>query len=255
MLKYKKTILLILSSIFLLAGCDGTSIVQSSHTGFWDQYLIYPLSLFIIYIGNTFFHQSIGFSIMVVTVGVRMLLAPLSIMQYRNQLNTKRIQPQVQKLKEKYAKSNKPENQQEYQREMMSLLQKNGANPIMGCLPLLIQFPVFSIIYYAIRQTDEISASSFLWMNLGHADPYFILPIMAALATYLQSKVMQSDMEGMNQSHSKIAKFISPLMVLTFGIFSPSGLVLYWITGSLFMIVQFFILKAIFKEKLMIEAS
>ncbi|MEI2428307.1 membrane protein insertase YidC [Priestia megaterium] len=253
MLKYKKKIFFIFS-IFLLAGCDSANVIQSSHTYFFDHYFIYPFSLLILFIGNTWLHQSIGFSIMLVTVGVRMLLAPLNILQYKNQLSNKRIQPQLQELKEKY-KDKDSESQQQYQREMMELLKENGANPLMGCLPLLVQLPVFSIVYYAIRRIDEISASSFLWLDLGHADPYFILPIAAAVATYLQSKVMQSDVEEVNQSQAVLSRILSPLMVLSFGIFSPSGLVLYWMTGSLFMIFQSVVLKKVVQEKVALEAK
>lgn len=253
MLKHKKKIFFIFS-IFLLAGCDSANVIQSSHTHFFDHYFIYPFSLLILFIGNTWLHQSIGFSIMLVTVGVRMLLAPLNILQYKNQLSNKRIQPQLQELKEKY-KDKDPESQQQYQREMMELLKENGANPLMGCLPLLVQLPVFSIVYYAIRRIDEISASSFLWLDLGHADPYFILPIAAAVATYLQSKVMQSDVEEVNQSQAVLSRILSPLMVLSFGIFSPSGLVLYWMTGSLFMIFQSVVLKKVVQEKVALEAK
>ncbi|MES9763438.1 membrane protein insertase YidC [Priestia megaterium] len=253
MLKHKKKIFFIFS-IFLLAGCDSANVIQSSHTHFFDHYFIYPFSLLILFIGNTWLHQSIGFSIMLVTVGVRMLLAPLNILQYKNQLSNKRIQPQLQELKEKY-KDKDSESQQQYQREMMELLKENGANPLMGCLPLLVQLPVFSIVYYAIRRIDEISASSFLWLDLGHADPYFILPIAAAVATYLQSKVMQSDVEEVNQSQAVLSRILSPLMVLSFGIFSPSGLVLYWMTGSLFMTFQSVVLKKVVQEKVALEAK
>ncbi|AEN88629.1 Preprotein translocase subunit YidC [Priestia megaterium WSH-002] len=102
---------------------------------------------------------------------------------------------------------------------MMELLKENGANPLMGCIPLLVQLPVFSIVYYAIRRIDEISASSFLWLDLGHSDPYFILPIVAAVATYLQGRVMQTGVEGMNLSLALLAQILSPVMVLSFGIF------------------------------------
>ncbi|CAH0163613.1 YidC/Oxa1 family membrane protein insertase [Priestia megaterium] len=94
-----------------------------------------------------------------------------------------------------------------------------------------------------------------MWLDLGHADPYFILPIAAAVATYLQSKVIQSDVEGMNQSHAVLSQILSPLMVLSFGIFSPSGLVLYWMTGSLFMIFQSLVLKKFFQEKAVFEVE
>ncbi|TPF16952.1 membrane protein insertase YidC [Priestia megaterium] len=254
MLKHKKKLFFIVVSIFLFAGCDSANVIQSSHTHFFDHYFIYPFSLLILFIGNTWLHQSVGFSIMLVTVGVRMLLAPLNILQYKNQLSNKRIQPRLQQLKEKY-KNKDPESQQQYQREMMELLKENGANPLMGCIPLLVQLPVFSIVYYAIRRIDEISASSFLWLDLGHSDPYFILPIVAAVATYLQGRVIQTGVEGMNSSHALLAQILSPVMVLSFGIFSPSGLALYWMTGSLFMIFQSLVLKKVFREKAVLEAK
>ncbi|AXI30369.1 hypothetical protein CIB87_15525 [Priestia megaterium] len=254
MLKHKKKLFFSVVSIFLLAGCDSANVIQSSHAHFFAHYFIYPFSLIILFIGNTWLHQSVGFSIMLVTVGVRMLLAPLNVLQYKNQLSNERIQPQLQQLKDKYKDKN-PESQQQYQREMMELLKENGANPLMGCLPLLVQLPVFSIVYYAIRRIDEISASSFLWLDLGHADPYFILPIAAALATYVQTRVMQKDVAGINRSHAVLSQILSPVMVLSFGIFSPSGLVLYWMTGSLFMIFQSLVLKKVFQEKAVLEAK
>ncbi|MFD0769013.1 membrane protein insertase YidC [Bacillus sp. CGMCC 1.60114] len=245
MFKQKLFIFLSLFSIFLLVGCSTTTPIQASNTNYWDHHFIYPMSLLIIYIANTWVYHSFGFAIMIVTVGVRMMLTPLNIIQYKNQLNMKRIQPELQKIKEKYSTKNTTD-QQQYQLEMMELLQKNKANPIIGCLPILVQLPIFSVVYYAIRQTEEISTASFLWLNLGHSDPYFILPIIAALTTYLQSKIMSADMPKEHQSQVKLTQAMSPIMILCFCLFSPAGLVLYWITGNVFMIVQTVILKKIF---------
>jgi YidC/Oxa1 family membrane protein insertase len=242
-----KITLLFIFTIILLTGCDSASAIHNSDISFWNRYLIYPFSLAIIYIGNAWFHQSIGFSIMLFTVGVRMLLAPLNIVQQKNQMKTKQIQPQIKELKEKYT-LNDAESQQQYQREMMTLLKENGANPLLGCLPLLIQLPVLSVVYYAIKQINTMTSSPFLWMDLGQADPYFLLPILAAVATYFQSKLMQSDIEGANAPYGKALHFLSPIMILVFGLFSPSGLVLYWMTGTIFMIVQSLVLKRFFSK-------
>ena len=76
---------------------------------------------------------------------------------------------------------------------MSELMKSGGWNPLAGCWPLLIQMPIFSALYYAISRTEEIRTSSFLWVNLGHADPYHILPIIAALTTFIQMKVFQSN--------------------------------------------------------------
>ncbi|KOO46223.1 membrane protein insertase YidC [Priestia koreensis] len=238
----RKILLIMFASLLLLTGCAPVSISGNSNGGLWSEHIIYPITLLIIYMGNAWFHHSIGFSIMMFTLGVRTLLSPLNVVQYKSQLNTKNIQPKVQELKEKYTRTDK-DSQQNYQKELAELMKENGANPLLGCLPLLVQLPIFSIVYYAIRGVDEIGSSSFLWLNLGHADPYFVFPLLAAGLTFVQTKMMQHGQNGSSMPARRLTQFLSPAMILIFGSFSPAGLVLYWITGNLFMIVQSMILK------------
>ncbi|TKV45244.1 hypothetical protein C1I58_26070, partial [Bacillus sp. PIC28] len=109
---------------------------------------------------------------------------------YRSQAKMKKMQPELQKLKKKYGDVSKDlEKQKQYQKEMSELMKSGGWNPLAGCWPIFIQMPIFSALYYAISRTEEIRTSSFLWVNLGHADPYHILPIIAALTTFIQMKV------------------------------------------------------------------
>lgn len=247
MSKVIKILLITLLFASVFAGCNA-AVSSGQNPDLWHHYFIYPMSLLIVHIAKVWVFQSFGFAIMIVTVGVRMLLMPLNVIQYKNQLNMKRLQPQLKELKEKYS-SKHAEKQKQYQVEMLKLMQENKANPVMGCLPLIVQLPVFSAVYYAIRQTKEISASSFLWLNLGHPDPYFVLPLLAACMTYIQGKIVQTNVPGEQMTQAKMMQFMSPVMVFMFGFASPSGLVLYWLTGSAFMIVQYMILKKLYRNE------
>ncbi|MFP3124722.1 membrane protein insertase YidC [Ectobacillus funiculus] len=248
MSKLIKLLSITLLFIGILAGCSAAASSSGPNTDLWHHYLIYPMSLLIVHVAKAWIFQSFGFAIMIVTVGVRMLLMPLNVMQYKNQLNMKRLQPQLKELKKKYS-SKHAEEQKQYQVEMMKLMQENKANPMMGCLPLIVQLPVFSAVYYAIRQTKEISSASFLWLNLGHPDPYYVLPLLAACMTYIQAKVVQTNVPAEQMAQVRMMQLMSPVMVLMFGFASPSGLVLYWLTGSIFMIAQYTVLKKLYRNE------
>ena len=92
------------------------------------------------------------------------------------------LQPEMQKIREKY--KNDP---QKAQQETMAIFQKNGVNPLAGCLPMLVQMPILIAFYHAIIRTEAIKEQSFLWLTLGEKDPYYILPIVAAITTYFFS--------------------------------------------------------------------
>ena len=125
---------------------------------------------------------------------------------------------------------------------MSELMKSGGWNPLAGCWPILYKCR-FSALYYAISRTEEIR-TSFLWVNLGHADPYHILPIIAALTTFIQMKVFQSNITpGEQVQMLKIQQIMMPAMILFMGFAAPSGLVLYWITGNLFTMTQTIVLR------------
>lgn len=168
------------------------------------------------------------------------------------------MQPELQKLKQKYGDVSKDlEKQKQYQKEMSELMKSGGWNPLAGCWPLLIQMPIFSALYYAISRTEEIRTSTFLWVNLGHADPYHILPIIAALTTFIQMKVFQSNSTPVEQVQMlKMQQIMMPAMILFMGFAAPSGLVLYWITGNLFTMMQTIVLRKIMeREELQLQKA
>lgn len=224
---------------FALGGCSNTNqITNARPDGIWNHYFVHPISTCIIYFGHLF-NENYVFSIILITIIVRILLCPFAIYQYKSQKNMEDLQPLLVELKKKYDSSN-PEEQKQLHVETINLFKKQGINPLNGFFSLLIQFPIFTAMYHAIVQTQEVSNSQFLWFSLGHSDSYYILPIIASICTYIQLRVA---LIGRTRNTNKLMHYISPLLILIFGTFSPSALIIYWISGSLFVTLQTLIFK------------
>ena len=169
----KKRILLIVGLVFvmaLLSGCtEINQPINAKSEGFWNEFIVYPLSMLITTVSHAL-GNSFGAGIIVVTILIRLLILPLMIKQTRSTKAMQAIQPEMQKLKEKYA-SKDAATQQKLQQETMALFQKHGVNPLAGCFPLIIQMPILIGFYHAIMRTEEIKQYSFLWFDLGDKDP------------------------------------------------------------------------------------
>lgn len=113
----------------------------------------------------------------------------------------------------------------------------------MGCLPILIQMPILMAFYFAIIRTEEIATHSFLWMDLGAPDPYYIMPALAGVLMYLQMQLSTRQLPQEMAAQMKIMQYIMPVMIVFIGIALPSALSLYWATGSLFMIIQTYVIQ------------
>lgn len=241
--RLKKRILLmvgIASVMFLLAGCTEVNVpITDKSEGFWNEFIVYPLSMLITAISHAL-GNSFGLGIIVVTILIRLLILPLMIKQTRSTKAMQAIQPEMLKLKEKYA-SKDAATQQKLQQETMALFQKHGVNPLAGCLPLIVQMPILIGIYHAIMRTEEIANHSFLWFDLGDKDPYFILPLVAGVTTFIQQKMMMAGQEGNPQMAMML--WLMPIMIVVFAINFPAALSLYWVVGNLFMIVQTYFIK------------
>ncbi|SFA42699.1 protein translocase subunit yidC [Parageobacillus thermantarcticus] len=208
--------------------------------GFWNEYIVYPLSWLIKYVANVL-GGSYGLSIIVVTIFIRLLILPLMIQQTKNAKAMQALQPEIQKLREKYS-SKDMQTQQKLQQEMMLLFQKHGVNPMAGCFPILIQMPILIGFYHAIMRTREIAEHNFLWFDLGEKDPYYILPIVAGITTFIQQKIV---MAGAGQQNPQMAMMLwmMPIMIVIFAINFPAALSLYWVVGNIFSIAQTYFIK------------
>src|SRR5207237_9803338 len=213
-----------------------------------------------------------GLAIIVLTLIVKLILYPLTMKQLKSMKATQALQPQLAEIKKKYAKDQRAQVE-----ATQALYKEYGMNPLAGsCLPLLIQMPILFGLFYALsavlRTANTVQdvnkilypfippfhhfpnidlnwftfISPSLHFSLGAPDPTHILPILAALATFLQLRMSQpKNAAASNDSMSqqmKIMQLISPIMVLFFGWSYAAGLALYWTISSLFgMIQQFFV--------------
>jgi YidC/Oxa1 family membrane protein insertase len=246
--KKYKVILLCAALLLVLSGCGmNQAPITPESPGIWDHYFIYTFSSILAFVAS-FFHGNYGLSIILVTIVVRLCLLPLMLSQLKSQEKMKELSPEIQVLKEKY-KSKDESSQRKLQEETIALYQRHKVNPLsMGCLPMLIQFPILIAFYYAIVRTHEISTHNFLWFNLGHSDPFFILPILVSVTSYIQSSLSMREAVKANPQMA-LMKYLSPIMMAVFSIGAPAAIPLYWIVGSLFMILQQFVLKMVKKNK------
>jgi YidC/Oxa1 family membrane protein insertase len=236
----KKWLLMLFVIAGVLSGCNRNAPINEHSQGIWDHYFVYPMSKLLLILGD-WFGGNYGLAIIAVTLMVRFCLLPLMLKQFRTSLAMQKLRPEIQKLQEKY-KSKDMQTQQKLQQEMMQLYQKHGVNPMSGCLPALIQMPIFMALYYAIRRTQEITLHSFLWVQLGHRDPYLILPILAALTTFISMKLSPT-MSEQQMSQMAIMSYIMPIMIFIGANSVPSALSLYWVVGGCFSIIQSLIFR------------
>ncbi|KSU84739.1 MULTISPECIES: membrane protein insertase YidC [Fictibacillus] len=232
--------LIAILGIWVLAGCSRAPVNAQSH-GVWSHYFVYPFSEVIQFVA-TFFNGNYGLAIIFLTIIIRCLLLPFTISQTKNQQKMKELQPEMKRIREKYKGKDK-ETQVKMQQEVMALYQKHGVNPVsMGCMPLLIQMPILLAFYYAIIRTKEIAAHNFLWFNLGTPDPTHILPIIAAITTFIQYKIINRQLEQVNPQIQMMG-YIMP-MIIVFSAWKLSAVLpLYWIVGNIFMTVQSIVLN------------
>ncbi|BDG37860.1 YidC family membrane integrase SpoIIIJ [Saccharococcus caldoxylosilyticus] len=240
----KRRIWFIVGFVALIAVLSGCSQINEPITpeskGFWNEYIVYPLSWLIKYVAHVL-GGSFGLSIIVVTIFIRLLILPLMIQQTRNAKAMQALQPEIQKLREKYS-SKDMQTQQKLQQEMMLLFQKHGVNPMAGCFPILIQMPILIGFYHAIMRTREIAEHNFLWFDLGEKDPYYILPIIAGVTTFIQQKIMMAN-AGQQNPQMAMMLWMMPIMIVIFAINFPAALSLYWVVGNIFSIVQTYLIK------------
>ncbi|WP_027633283.1 membrane protein insertase YidC [Clostridium hydrogeniformans] len=187
-----------------------------------------------------------GLAIIVFTIIVRILLLPLNIKQTRSQVKMQEVQPEVQKVQNKY--KNDPAKAQQ---EVMKLYKEYGVSPFSGCLPLIIQMPILFALYYVFNNLQGIDGAAFLWIpDLASPDPLYILPVLSFVTTYLSSALISSKNKDNPQAKSMstmnlfMAGFIA-FMSLKF----KSALVIYWVTNSLIQIIQTLIMKALDDKK------
>ncbi len=173
-----------------------------------------------------------GWTIVLFTLLVKLILFPLSYKGLMSMQKLKDLAPKMKELREKYKDDPMKMNQQ-----MMALYKKHGANPMGGCLPMLLQIPIFFALYRVLLNADELQGAPWiLWIkDLSVQDPYFVLPILMGLTMYIQQKITPNTMTDPMQQ--KIFMWLPAIMTIFFITF-PAGLVLYWLVNNILTIAQ-----------------
>ena len=174
-----------------------------------------------------------GLAIIFMTITIKLVLFPLTQKQLKSMRSMQEIQPKLKYIQEKYK-----EDPQTMQMKVMEMYKEHGVNPFGGCLPLIIQMPIFIAFYQSLLHFNFKVAehAGFLWIpNIGAKDPYFILAVLAALTTYLQQRVTMVDTKDPTQ---KSMLYVMPLFMAWIAATMPAGLPLYWVAFNTLGILQ-----------------
>lgn len=172
-----------------------------------------------------------GWSIVLVTLLIKLLFYKFSEMSYRSMAKMRQLQPKLAELKEKYG-----DDRQKMSQATMELYRKEKVNPLGGCLPILVQIPVFIALYYVLIESVQLRhAPWILWIHdLSAPDPYFILPILMGISMFLQQRLNPTPPDPIQ---ARVMQFLPIMFTIFFATF-PSGLVLYWLTNNVLSILQ-----------------
>jgi YidC/Oxa1 family membrane protein insertase len=199
----------------------------------WLWWIAQPL-----FAGLIFFHGLVGnwgVAIILLTICVKALFFYPSAMSYRSMANMRKVGPKMQELKEKFG-----DNREKLGQEMMALYKREKINPLGGCLPMLIQMPVFISLYWVLMESVELRQAPFaLWIkDMSVMDPYFILPLIMGASMFLQMKLNPAPPDPMQ---ARVMQFM-PVIFTVFFLWFPAGLVLYWVCNNVLSITQQYII-------------
>jgi len=187
--------------------------------------LFWVLKLFYSFLGNY------GWAIILLTIITRIPFIPLMHKSQQSMKKMQKIQPLMAELKEKYKKD-----PQKLQKEMTELYKKHKVNPVGGCLPMLLQIPIFIALYNVLLNAIELRGAPWiLWIkDLSAKDPYYILPILMGISMVIQQKMTPSSMDPRQAKMMMLMPIVFTFLFLTF----PSGLVIYWLVNNILAIIQ-----------------
>lgn len=245
-----------LSIVLFLSGCmrvDESGNPTGGFSQFLYDYLVLPTQQFIEILAD--FFGSYGLAIIAITIIVRILILPLSIKQQRSTLEQQAkmatVKPVTDEIQAEMKETDNAQEKQELQAEMMEIYKENDVNMLgglSGCLPLLIQLPVFTAMFQAIRMSESIQNASWLGINLGERSIF--LAVLTGIVYYIQTRVMQAGMPEEQRKQSSTMMLMNPIMILMFSITGPAGLTLYWFAGGFVAIGQSLITNLYYKPKL-----
>lgn len=199
----------------------------------WLWWIAQPLFAILTFFFNL--TNNWGLAIIFLTITVKAAFFYPSAISYRSMAKMRQIQPKMLSIKELY-----PDDKQKQSQEMMSLYKKEGVNPLGGCLPIVIQMPVFIALYWVLLEGVELRHAPFVGYikDLSAMDPYFFLPLVMGVSMFLQQKLNPPPPDPMQ---AKVMQWL-PVIFTFFFLWFPSGLVLYWVVNNILSIIQQYVI-------------
>src|SRR5207302_715059 len=172
-----------------------------------------------------------GVAIILITVFIKLLLAPLAYKSYKSMKAMAAVQPEMMALQKKYA-----DDRERLNKELMKFYKERKVNPVGGCLPMFFQIPVFVALFNILYMTIELRQAPFiLWVkDLSVQDPYYVLPILMGATMFIQQKIQPTTMDPKQAQIMLLLPVFLTFLFITF----PAGLVLYWLTNNVLTIAQ-----------------
>ena len=217
---------------------QGNSLEQSLDLGWFTviaKPLLYSLKFFYRFVGNY------GIAIIIITIILKAFFFPLTHKSYKSMKGMQKIQPEMAKLRDKYKDDRDAMN-----KAVMELYREHKVNPMGGCLPMIVQIPVFFALYKSLMFSIELRhAPFFLWItDLADKDPYYVTPVIMGITMFVQQKMTPSQMDPMQQKMMLALPIVFTFMFLSF----PSGLVLYWLVNNILTIGQQMYINKLVKD-------
>lgn len=217
---------------------QGNALEQSLDLGWFTALakpLLYTLKFFNRYVNNY------GIAIIIITIILKALFFPLTHKSYKSMKDMQKIQPKMAALKDKYKDDRDAMN-----KAVMELYREHKVNPLGGCLPMIVQIPVFFALYKALMFSIELRhAPFFLWVtDLADKDPYYVTPVIMGVTMFIQQKMTPSQMDPIQQKMMLALPVVFTFMFLSF----PSGLVLYWLVNNVLTIGQQMYINKLVKD-------
>ncbi len=238
-----------------LPKCANLKVNSGKYEGLWTSIFVKPLAWVILFFGKL--TNSFGLGLIIITILIRLIVYPLTKKSTIQAENMNKIQPELQKIEKKYA--NKDQNDREVMmqksQEMMALYKKNNVNPISGCLPALLQLPLFIAFLDAINRVPAIFEEKFLFFHLGTTPKigiqggnwwYLVLTLLVAVTTYFALNKSSSNQAAAGNDMAKQTKMMTnvfTIMIIVMSIFMSSALNIYWIVSNACTLLQNLIVK------------
>jgi len=227
--------------VMIIAGVTYPGHIEGQ--GLWGT-IVAAFSQSILGVSN-WFGGNAGVGIIVYTILIRLLILPLMAHQATSMVKMQEIAPALKALQAKYP-TRDTTSMQAMQEEQRAIYKDAGVSPFASFIPLLVQMPILMALYSSIQTSTELQQGTFLWIQLGGHDPYYVLPVLAALFTLASSLLVMMGQPERNGMMTTMT-FVMPIMIFVFAINVPAALSLYWVVSNAFQVVQTWFLQNPFK--------